>query len=71
MNEEPEAKRTQQQAFRLGDMVRITSGPFVSFTGKIEGINQSKALLKVKVEIYGRDKPIRLGFADVEHMLAA
>jgi transcription antitermination factor NusG len=29
------------------------SGPFVSFTGKIEGINQSKALLKVKVAIAG------------------
>ena len=66
MDEEPKVKRTNHQIFRLGDTVRITSGPFVSFTGKIEGINQSKALLKVKVGIYGRTKPIRLGFADVE-----
>ena len=70
MDEEPKSRRTKHQTFRLGETVRITSGPFVSFTGKIEGINQSKALLKVKVEIYGRDKPIRLGFADVEHMSA-
>jgi transcriptional antiterminator NusG len=56
----------KRQTFRLGDTVRILSGPLVSFTGKIEGINQSKALLKVKVAIYGRNKPIRLNFADVE-----
>ena len=56
----------KHQIFRLGDTVRILSGPFVSFTGKIEGINQSKALLKVKVAIFGRNKPIKLKFADVE-----
>jgi len=60
MDEEPEL------TFRLGDTVRIISGPFVSFTGKIEGINQSKALLLVRVAIYGRNKPIKLNFADVE-----
>ena len=54
------------QIFRLGDTVRILSGPFVSFTGTIEGINQEKALLKVKVAIYGRSNPIKLSFSDVE-----
>lgn len=54
------------QTFRLGDTVRIVSGPFVSFTGDIEGINQDKALLKVKLAIYGRNKPIKLNFSDVE-----
>lgn len=57
--------------FKLGDTVRILSGPFISFTGKIEGINQSKALLLVKVAIYGRPKPIRLNFADVEVVSAS
>ena len=60
--------RRKRQTFRLGDTVRILSGPFVSFTGKIEGINQDKALLKVKVAIYGRNKPIRLNFSDVERV---
>ena len=68
MDEESKANRTKHQTFRLGDPVRIMSGPFVSFTGTIEGINQSKALLKVKVEIYGRDQPVRLSFGDVEHV---
>ena len=61
-----ERKPTKHQTFRLGDTVRILSGPFVSFTGKIEGINQSKALLKVKVAIYGRTQPVRLNFVEVE-----
>jgi len=56
--------------FRLGDTVRIVSGPFVSFTGKIEGINQNRALLKVRVAIYGRNKPIKLNFSDVESVSA-
>ena len=60
----------KRQSFRLGDTVRIVSGPFVSFTGKIEGINQEKALLKVNVEIYGRNNPIKLNFSDVENISA-
>jgi len=68
---EMDKERKKHQTFRLGDTVRIMSGPFVSFTGKIEGINQSKALLLVKVAIYGRSKPIRLNFADVEVMSAS
>ena len=63
--------RRKRQTFRLGDTVRILSGPFVSFTGKIEGINQDKALLKVKVAIYGRKKPIKLNFSDVESVSAS
>jgi transcription termination/antitermination protein NusG len=52
--------------FRLGDTVRIKSGPFTAFTGKVEGINQAKSLLKVRVNIYGRAKPVKLRFLDVE-----
>ena len=62
--------RRRHQTFRLGDTVRIVSGPFISFTGEIEGINQDKALLKVKVAIYGRSKPIKLNFSDVEKVSA-
>ena len=58
--------RRTPQILRLGDTVRILFGPFVSFTGKIEGINQDKRLVKVKVAIYGRDNPIKLRFSDVE-----
>ena len=53
-------------AFRLGDTVRIKSGPFASFTGKVEGINQAKSLLKVMVNIFGSSKAVKLRFLDVE-----
>jgi len=52
--------------FRLGEIVRIKSGPFTSFTGRVEGINRAKSLLKVAVIIFGRTKAIELRFLDVE-----
>jgi len=52
--------------FRLGETVRIKFGPFASFTGKVEGINQAKSLLKVTVNIFGRVQPVQLTFLDVE-----
>lgn len=61
----PERKR-KPQTFRLGDRVRMKTGAFASFTGIVEGINQSKRLLKVRVEIFGRTTPIKLGYTDVE-----
>ena len=54
--------------YRLGDMVRIKAGPFAAFTGKIEGINQSKTLLKVKVDIFGRITPIKVNFSEAEKL---
>lgn len=59
-------RRPRPQTFRLGDTVRVLSGPFASFKGEIEGINQAKRLLKVKVYIFGMETPLRLGYADVE-----
>lgn len=59
-------KGTRRQTFRLGDAVCIKSGPFASFDGRIEGINQVNALLKVSVVIFGRATPVKLRFSDVE-----
>jgi transcriptional antiterminator NusG len=55
-----------RRVFRLGDAVRIKSGPFSQFTGRVEGINQAKLLLKVIVNIFGRNAPVKLYFTDVE-----
>ena len=52
--------------FRLGDRVRIRSGPFAAFTGRIEGINQARQLLKVVVEVFGRATPVKLKFSEVD-----
>ena len=60
------ARRRAPQTFRLGDTVRVLSGPFAAFEGKIEGINHARRLLKVRVEIFGRETPLKLVYADVE-----
>lgn len=52
--------------FRVGETVKIIRGAFNNFKGKIEGINKSKALLLVKVDIFGRTEPIKIKFADAE-----
>ena len=60
------SRKNSRFTFRLGDTVRIKAGPFASFTGRVEGINQAKTLLKVMVNIFGRAKPVKLRFLDVE-----
>jgi transcription termination/antitermination protein NusG len=63
---EMNGRKRGPQTFRLGDTVRVLDGPFAAFTGSVEGINQAKRLLKVRVGIFGRETPIKLGFADAE-----
>jgi len=55
-------------AYWIGEMVRIKVGPFQSFTGRIEEVDEQQATLKVKVEIFGRPEPIELRFIDVEKL---
>ncbi|MCE5197862.1 MAG: transcription termination/antitermination protein NusG [Armatimonadota bacterium] len=50
------------------DVVRITSGPFTDFTGKIEEVNVQKEKLKVLISIFGRDTPVELDFGQVERL---
>lgn len=61
-------RRRGRQTFRLNDNVRIISGPFAAFVGRVEGINQAQALLKVRVSIMGRAAPVRLNFSEVEEI---
>jgi len=63
-------RKNSRFTFRLGDTVRIKYGPFASFTAKVDGINQAKSLLRVMVNIYGREKPVKLRFLDVEQVSA-
>jgi transcriptional antiterminator NusG len=61
---------TRRQVFRLGETVRIKSGPFASFTGIVVGINQAKSLLNVMVTIFGREKPLKVSFSEVEKVFS-
>ncbi len=52
--------------FIVGETVTVTDGPFNSFSGIIEDINEEKKKLKVMVKIFGRKTPLELGFMQVE-----
>jgi transcriptional antiterminator NusG len=53
-------------SYSVGEVVRIKVGPFQSFTGRIEEVDEQKAILKVRVKIFARTQPVELGFLDVE-----
>ena len=55
--------------FDRGDFVRVISGPFTEFTGKIEDVNADKEKLKVLISIFGRDTPVELDFQQVEKVV--
>ena len=55
--------------FEKNESVRISEGPFATFTGIVDDINEDKETLKVMVTIFGRSTPVELGFAQVEKVI--
>lgn len=58
----------QRESFVSGETVRIIEGPFNTFTGVVEEVNNEKAKLRVTVGIFGRSTPVELDFAQVEKL---
>lgn len=61
-----EERDIEEGLFRAGDVVKIFSGPFATFSGMVQDVDTAKANLNVLVSIFGRETPIKLAFNEVE-----
>ncbi|MBC6403687.1 MAG: transcription termination/antitermination protein NusG [Hyphomonadaceae bacterium] len=69
IKESAEAPSRPMMVFDIGEMVRVIDGPFQSFEGAVESVDDDKARLKVLINVLGRGTPVELDYAQVEKQI--
>jgi transcriptional antiterminator NusG len=57
-----------QVDFAPGDMVVVTGGAWVNTTGVVSAINMQKRVVTINVELFGRETPVEIGFAEIRRV---
>lgn len=62
------AKPKAEILFDKGDRIKIIEGPFTSFTGQVDEVNEDREKVRVLVSIFGRSTPVELDFGQIERI---
>ena len=63
-----EDARQIKKSYKLGDMVMAITGVWENTVGNIKSINEGKQTVTIMVDMFGRETPVELGFAEIRHM---